>query len=540
MKRLLSILSVLFLAFPVFLPAQSEAPPLTLATPRNAVHVHLYYLQPDSYQPELAARVIYGVPDSARRNKLAIQLKQIFDGKGLYVRLNQLPDKPDYADTLSGNANFTPFPIDLPQVYLEQIDGKWYYSPETVGQIAQLHEEVYPFGADFIVNLLPKFGNRSVMGLKAWQWLGLFLLLTVAILVHLALSRILNPVARRLTRSKRFPSLIEPRLVRKLARLASMIVLLQVLKLLLPMLMLPIETSTFAMTTLRILTTLAIVLILLRILDVVMLYAGQLTEGTRSKLDDQLIPIIRRTLQVVIFLFAILQVLRLLDVNITALIAGVSIGGLALALAAQDTVKNLIGSAMIFVDRPFQIGDWIEVDNIAGSVAEVGFRTTRIQTLDSSIIAVPNGNIANMSVKNLGVRVYRLFNAKLGVTYDTPPDLLEAFLQGLKELILAHPATRKEGFYVHFSEMADSSLNILFRCAILVDDYAGELQSKEELYFGILRLAETLGVSFAFPSTSVYVETMPAEARKPTRRAKPDFDAKVQTFLEDFRKRVQR
>ena len=195
-----------------------------------------------------------------------------------------------------------------------------------------------------------------------------------------------------------------------------------------------------------------------------------------------------------------------MNVNVTALIAGVSIGGLALALAAQDTVKNLIASALIFVDKPFQIGDYVIAGGQEGTIVEVGFRSTRIQQVDTSIITIPNGTIANMPITNLGVRQSRLFNIMIGVTYDTPPEKIEAYIGQLKELVLNHPRTKNEPFYVHLREMAGSSINIMFRCYIDTTAFPEELQIKEEIYLEIIRIAQQLGVNFAFPSQSIYIE----------------------------------
>ena len=141
-----------------------------------------------------------------------------------------------------------------------------------------------------------------------------------------------------------------------------------------------------------------------------------------------------------------------------------------------------------------------------GTVVEVGFRSTRLMTIDTSIISIPNGQMANMSLTNLGLRDARLFNIMIGVTYDTPPERLEQFIAGLRELILENEKIRHDMYYVHLRELADSSLNIMFRCYITVPTFAEEAVVKEELLFQIIRLAEKLGVNFAFPSTSVYLE----------------------------------
>ena len=163
------ILLLLFIGLRLLLSGQDEEVPVTLETPYNTVLAHLYYLQPDTYRPELAARTIYGVQDSARAVRLAIQLKQVLDGKGLMVMLNKLPLNSNYQEDSTANRNvYTLFPRELPQVYLEKTGGRWYYSEETVQLIPELHKDVYPFGADLLLNLLPQFGQQEVLGMAVW------------------------------------------------------------------------------------------------------------------------------------------------------------------------------------------------------------------------------------------------------------------------------------------------------------------------------------------------------------------------------------
>ena len=127
-------------------------------------------------------------------------------------------------------------------------------------------------------------------------------------------------------------------------------------------------------------------------------------EKTVSTLDDQLIPLLRKFLKAVVLVLGAVWILSRLDFNVTALLAGVSLGGLAFALAAQDTLKNMFGSLLIFLDKPFQVGDWIQADSIDGTVEEVGFRSTRVRTFANSVIYVPNGKLSDMMVNNMGMR----------------------------------------------------------------------------------------------------------------------------------------
>jgi MscS family membrane protein len=170
-------------------------------------------------------------------------------------------------------------------------------------------------------------------------------------------------------------------------------------------------------------------------------------------------------------------------------------------------------------------------------VKEVGFRSTRIQTIDTSIISVPNGNLANMSVKNFGVRVFRLMDIKIGITYDTPPDRIELFTEGLKKIKNVHPMLSDDIFYIHFISMADSSLQIMFRVYIETKVYGEELKIKEQVNLSIMRLAELLGISFAFPSTSVYVESMPNAPTSTEPSKSDDEKTKLDTFYEDLERR---
>lgn len=522
------------LLMPLWLSAQnSDAVPVTLETPYNTALVHLHYLQSDTYDPAISARTLYGVKDSTAASRLAIKLKQIYDGMGLYVRLNHIPQDPNYADSTVAQSVFTLFPNELPQVYLEKVDGRWYYSEETVSQINQLHEEVYPFGTDLLLQLIPHIGEREILGLKAWQLAGLVLLLILAVLVHFVLSRVLKPVVRRLSHSRIYPSLIPPKLVWSIARLISVLVVIRMLKLFIPTLQLPIEAANFTIVVIKLITIGLVVGILLRILDVVLLYANKGAQRTESKMDEQLLPVLERGVQFLIFAGAIIQCLRVFQVDITTLIAGISIGGLAIALAAQDTIKNLFGSITIFMDKPFQIGDWINFAGVDGMVEEVGFRSTRVRTFANSLVYVPNGKVADMVVNNYGLRQYRRFSTTISLTYDTPPELIEKFVEGLKGIVARHEVTRKDYYEIHLNGMGAHSLDILFYIFFEAPSWSEELKSKHEILLEVLKLVKVLGVRFAFPTQTLHLEEMPGTTpTTPHYTTDPnELDRRLQAFL---------
>lgn len=514
--RILALFLFFYSLLPLALPGQTTAnidlP--SLESPYTAMYTHLYFLQSENYNPRLAATPLYGISDSLKARRLSIKLKQVLDGKGLFVHLETLPKENDFRDSSTHKHYYTPFPQELPEVYLERIDSSWYYSRETIALTNQLHKKVFPFGSDILINLFPKVGQSRLLGLALWQHFGILILLFCAWLIQLLLSRMINPVIRKLSHNYLGDAGVETGQVWQAARHLSMLLIINLLKLFTPALLLPIQINELTYKGLNIFATVFFILFLLRIIDLGIIYVRKLAQTTVQKYDEQLIPIVHTSLKIFVVIGGIFHILQILEVNVTALIAGISIGGLALALAAQDTVKNLIGSAMIFIDRPFQIGEYIEWAGQAGTVTEVGFRTTRIRTSDTSIISVPNGTIANLAVTNKGVRVFRLFTLQLGVTYNTPPERIEQFVKGLRKIVEEHEFTHKEDVYIHLNNMSASSLDILFRCFLQVPGYGQELSAREELLMSILNLAEDLGVSFAFPSTSLYVEKMPEREEK--------------------------
>ncbi|MEM6377066.1 MAG: mechanosensitive ion channel family protein [Bacteroidota bacterium] len=524
--------------FNVYAQNNQDEVPITLESPYNTMLVHLHYLQPETYQPALAARVFENIPDSVRAMRLAIQLKQIYDGEGLFVYLNKIPTDSAYVDSLAFRSVFTPFPSELPDIYLERIGARWYYAERSIQVIPTIHKRVYPFGTDKILNLIPQFGQQVILGLMLWQWLGLLIALLLACFGYLILARLLNPIVGRISRSRLYPSLVPKKMVRSIARLISVLLIIRLVRAFIPLLQMPVEINSLVINALKLASIFVFVVIALRIIDVIMAYVSKFTKTTESKMDEQLVPILTRAAQSVVIVLAIISALRLFNVNVTALIAGISIGGLALALAAQDTLKNLFGSLTIFMDKPFQIGDWVNFGGVDGTVEEVGFRSTRVRTFANSLVYVPNGKLADMVINNYGLRIYRRYKSTISITYDTPPVLIDAFIAGLKEIVAQHPGTRKDYYEVHLNEMSATSLDILFYIFFTVGEWGDELKAKHQILMAILQLADELGVRFAFPTSTVHIEEFPGKGvSSPKYNTDPEVAAEaVEQFLEKYKK----
>ena len=495
------------LTSPLILSGQAQSSrAASLDNPHATMRTHLYYLQHETYDPHLSAYSIPPTVDPADREQLAIQIKQIFDGKGLYVQMNRIPQDPDFRDSTARASVFTPFPGDLPEIYLEKIDNSWYYSRESIEVVPKIHRRLYPLGADLLSRRIPDSLRGKFLGLELWQYLSLIALLASAWILHLLLTFILRPAVRWLAAHIRNLGYAEPADIIQASRYTSLVFILFIAARVLPVIQLPIRLSQFGIRSIGIIAAILLMLLGLVLIRIGLKRFKAMTHTTDSKMDDQLLPIVRKLLQLAVVGVTIIFILSELNINVTALIAGLSIGALAIALAAQDTVKNLIGSLMIFIDKPFQVGDFVNIDGQEGTIIEVGFRSTRIQLIDTSVVSIPNGNVTNITVLNLGVRQFRLMNILIGVTYGTPPEKIEAFILELRALIGTHPRIHQENALVHFREMGDFSLKIMFRCYLPVFTFPEELEIKEEIYLEIMRIAQRLGIEFAFPSQTIYLD----------------------------------
>ena len=262
-----------------------------------------------------------------------------------------------------------------------------------------------------------------------------------------------------------------------------------------------------------------------RLIDILSKYLTSRAEKTTTKFDDLLIPLVTKTLKALSVCVGVILFADMFDLDWTALIGGIGLGGAAIAFASQDALGNFFGSLTVLTDRPFEIGDWIVTDGAEGTVETVGIRSTRIRTFYNSLVTLPNSRLTTAVVDNMGKRQYRRLRVTLGVEYGTTPEQIESFCEGIRELLRGHPYTRKDYYHVYFNDFSDSSLDILLYCFLECPDWAMELREREQLFLNILRLAERLSVSFAFPTQTLHMFQQSTEGQS----ALPDLTAPART-----------
>lgn len=508
MRKIWIITSIIYLYALPSSGTEADSLRISLLNPYQTVYTHLNNLQDNNFHPELAARAFLQEGISIKDAKdAAIKLKHIWDGEGTYIDMEEIPTNPDHLDSATSKYRYI-VSAKHPEIYLVKKGDQWIYSKYTINHIDHIFKQVFPFGTDRLLNILPKIGGSKYLGMYLWQILGILIIIFLAFLVHKLFTLLIEKIIIGLLIKNGYGK-VARELVHPIAKPISYLIIFPILIILVPVLQLPVTLSRYLILGLRAAWPVFLTIVVYRLVDILGLYMMKVAEKTESTLDDQLVPLVRKVLKTFVIIIGALFVLINLNISIIPFITGISIGGLALALAAQDTIKNFFGSLMIFIDKPFQIGNWITSGEIDGEVEEVGLRSTRVRTFRNSLIYVPNGILADRTIDNHGLRVYRRYYTTLAITYDTPPRLIEVFIEGLNKIVKDHPHTRKDKYHIFINEFGDSSLNIMFYIFFQAPNWALELQYRHQIIIQILKLAEKLNVRFAFPTRTLHMETFP-------------------------------
>jgi len=476
-----------------------------LTTPRKSLHTFLHWQQKGHVDEDLFIKPVKLAGGSKEEKiQLAQKLRKILDARGLLVVYEEVPDNPGYVDSLSGLPQYILFD-SLPEVYLVKKNSEWVFSESTLQQIPAIYSDTFSVFVEAILDNLPDWAFTTWLDVQLWQYLAIFLWLLIGLVLRKIFEFVLDNYVRRVARKTSFQW--DDDLLDGVERPSGFIFLMAFYLLTFSNLQLSVTINYWLSNILEIATSAGFVWLFYNLSDVFSKYLGSLTSKTENKLDDQLIPLIRKTLRFFVVVMGVILILQNNGYNVASLIAGLGIGGLAVALAARETLANFFGSVTIFLDRPFKIGDWIKVGDVQGTVEEVGFRSTRIRTFYNSLVSVPNSNLANMDIDNLGLRQYRRLKTVLNLTYSTTPEQMEAFVEGVKAIVKANKHFRQDFYEIHFNAFGAHSLDVLIYTFLDVPDWSTELQQKHNFFLEILRLAEDVGVEFAFPTQTLHMDS---------------------------------
>ena len=343
----------------------------------------------------------------------------------------------------------------------------------------------------------------DVLDVKLWQWLGLGLLMVVSVLIASLLMLVIRRIAGSLV--KRTETTFDDRLLDRLA--GPVRLLLTVLLFAVGAVFLALSIPAF-----RFLTRLEIVLVvlgftwaLLRLVDVsAETYLARLREHERKTLIS-VVPLVSRVMKFVVVAVGTIVLLQNVGFDVTGLLAGLGVGGLAVALAAQKSIANLFGGLSLVSDRPIQVGDFCKFGaEETGVVEEIGIRSTRVRTLDRTLVTIPNSVFSEMQLENFAARDRIRLHAVLGLRYETAPDQLRHVLAELRKLLVAHPMIRDKPARVRFVGFGAYSLDLEIFAYASTNDWNEFLKIREDIYLRTMDIVAASGTGFAFPSQTLY------------------------------------
>lgn len=502
------------------------ADPLGRQTPRGTVRGFLGAAR--TGENKVARQYLDTGLDEAAAEQLAHDLYVVLDAM-LPARLTQISDEP-----LGSRAN--PLAPSLErigviasatggvEVVVERVERNgqepvWLFSSATLRAVPALYQEVSRREA---ARRLPDFVDRTGLGgLKRFEWLvllgGIPLFFAAAALVNRVLVAIVRPLWRRFAADATRP------ITSVLPLPARLLIFALASQWLLPAFPLSLRVRQFCSSAAGALAIVAVVSLLI-ILNAEL---ERVLQRRISRSDPTaitaLLRVLRRVIDVAYVVAGLGVMLRHFGVDATPALAGVGVGGIAVALAAQKTLENLIAGASLIFDQAVKVGDFLKFGEVAGTVEHIGLRSTRIRTPDRTVVSIPNGQIAGATLETVSARDKFWFHPEVRLRYETTPAQLRGVLDGCRQLLASHPSVQRQDQRVRFHRVAAYSFDVEIFAYVLARNWDEFLQVQEQLLFGVTEAVERSGTALALPSQRTYAAGMrtrsdPASSRAPALR----------------------
>jgi MscS family membrane protein len=346
-----------------------------------------------------------------------------------------------------------------------------------------------------------------------WQWIAISILVLASVLFGRFARWLFSWGLRKVVR--RTETTLDDDLVTQLAGPLRLLGTILVFRVAMPLLELPEDRGETITDILLAMLAIGIVWGALRAIDVIISHASKATWVSMRPTSRSLLSLVARILKVVVVVIAVISFLGAIGLPIASLLAGLGIGGIALAFGAQKTVENLFGAFSLGIDQPLREGDFVKIEpDVTGTVESIGLRSTRLRTLDRTVVTVPNGKLADMRIETFGVRDRIRFANVIGVVYGTTSAQLRQVMDGFERVLREQKQLFNNEVTVRFMAFGQSSLDIEVMCAFVVVDYAEFRKVREQVLLGFMEVIETAGSSLAFPTQTVHLVSAAGPANK--------------------------
>lgn len=475
------------------------------------------------------------VDETARR--LMVQLKEVLDRIDIPA-MESIPDAQ-----MMAKSEFKYWVIPNTEIRIQRVEkgaraGEYLFTPDTVERLPEFYAKIkgFPYKANASVgwydfttyspagvalalnNIVPprwllsapdkQPARVTFLDQPAWRWLGIVIILGAGYIFVRLCFRLSHYWRSRTDSSDQWADLLRPISLVIVTPIAALI-FGEVLR---------VSSGVYEVFTLSLWT-----LFYLMLTWTAWVTGGAIATSViaqerllTSSIDSQLIRLVLRLITFIVAIAILVAGADRIGLPAYSVLAGLGVGGLAVALAAQQTIANLIGSLIIMIEKPFKVGDSIKLKDTEGVVESVGFRSTRIRTLHNSLVTIPSSQLVNSTIDNMALRDYRQIKVDLSLTYDTPIEKIKVFVEGVKHILESHPDTRKDNLQVFFYQFGAHSLDILVDFFIKVPAKMDELNERQRIFLDILRLAEDMKVEFAFPTQTLYLNDLMKENTTPS------------------------
>lgn len=536
----ISLIIILIFNFSLFAQKDNPLELKKLDSPRETISVFINSMNNYRQGMEIGDRRLQSDIDKAVRclnledisyllrnekgQETAILLKEVMD-RTIFLDFKTFPDKESLGDKPIQFWNINNTEIQITRVNSGEREGEYLFSKGTIARAYEFYAKTKHLkyihntkGAGYkepwLESNLPSWSKQKLLRIYIWEWILILLIFIIGFVIKYIASLAINMFMKLAEKTE---SKWDDEILHAIKKPASYLASSIFWFICLYFIDLEGNVINFFNRLNQLFFTISIIWFLYNLTEVLDMFLVAKTQVNQSSsLDRQVIPLITKSLKVFTIIFGFLIALQNMGINVVSLLAGLGVGGLALALAAKDMAANLFGSIMIFLDKPFQIGDQVLISGIEGFVEEIGFRSTRIRTFTDSLVTIPNSEVANSKIDNLGLRRVKKSLINMGITYDTPPDKIEAFLEGIKNILIRNLYIQKDSISVMLKNLGISALEISAGFALIIPESTTESFEKQKIFFEILNLSNELKISFAYPTQTLHVETLP-EKNSPKR-----------------------
>jgi MscS family membrane protein len=482
---------------------------LDRGTPRRAVEGFLHAAHAHDYHRAARYLNLQRLPTQQAESlgpQLALHLKIVLDQK-LPIDIEGLSDSPSghLEDGLPpdieqlGRIETADQPVHIRLQRVPREDGVhiWQISAASVATIPGLFAQ---YGHGLHRELLPRvFLETEFLDTQLWQWLALPLLIAVGYGLGLLVTTL---GFRLLQRWRRDTALVLNRFVAGPVQLLTIVLVLALAR---RPLQLSLKVSHMLDALEQILLIVALTWMLLRIVDSFEAIVRSHALRRDKIILIPLLPVVRKSLKILIATFAGLAVLHSFGVNVITVLAGLGVGGIAVALAAQKTLENFIGGITVYADQPVRVGEFCRFGGTVGTVEEVGLRSTRVRTLDRTVVTIPNSEFSNLPIENFARRDRIWYHPTIRLRSDTPPDQVRYVLVEVHRMFYAHPKVDSASARIRFVGFGESSLDLEVFSYVTVTDYGAYLEVAEDLNLRIMDIIAAAGTALALPAQMTYL-----------------------------------